>query len=54
MLNRVVTRIYFEDDPADPVLATVPQERRATLILGDDGRFDVHLQGERETVFFRL
>ena len=25
MLNRCVTRIYFEDDPADPVLASVPR-----------------------------
>jgi protocatechuate 3,4-dioxygenase alpha subunit len=54
MLNRCVTRIYFEDDPDDPVLASVPAERRSTLILGADGRFDVHLQGERETVFFKL
>jgi len=59
MLNRCVTRIYFadEDNRGDPVLETVPSERRETLIVepGDDGyRFDVHVQGDRETVFFRI
>ena len=59
MLNRCVTRIYFadEDNNGDPVLETVPSERRGTLLVerGEDGyRFDVHVQGERETVFFRI
>jgi protocatechuate 3,4-dioxygenase alpha subunit len=59
MLNRCVTRIYFgdEDNAGDPVLASVPDERRATLIAAptEDGyRFDVHVQGEGETVFFKL
>jgi protocatechuate 3,4-dioxygenase, alpha subunit len=52
MLNRVVTRIYF--DPGD-VPEAVPAERRATLIAeaADGGyRFDIHLQGPNETVFF--
>jgi protocatechuate 3,4-dioxygenase alpha subunit len=55
MLHRCVTRIYFADDPADPVLATVPEERRGTLLAqsADGGyRFDIHLQGPNETVFF--
>jgi protocatechuate 3,4-dioxygenase alpha subunit len=55
LLHRVVTRIYFADDPADPVLASVPAERRSTLIATKSGggyRFDVRLQGEGETVFF--
>jgi protocatechuate 3,4-dioxygenase, alpha subunit len=61
MLDRVVTRIYFPDEPganaADPVLASIPDPlRRATLVAepGPDGelRFDICLQGERETVFF--
>ena len=59
MLHRVVTRIYFADEPdanaADPVLARVPAERRATLLAQptDGGyRFDIHLQGPDETVFF--
>ena len=54
LLNRVVTRIHFseEDVPGD-----VPAERRHTLVAvpdGDGHRFDIHLQGEHETVFFRL
>jgi protocatechuate 3,4-dioxygenase, alpha subunit len=61
MLNRCVTRIYFGDEAAanaaDPVLARVPAERRATLIAEPDAdgyRFDVRLQGENETVFFSV
>jgi protocatechuate 3,4-dioxygenase, alpha subunit len=61
MLHRCVTRIYFADEPdanaLDPVLARVPAERRATLLAEatDDGyRFDIHLQGPAETVFFDL
>jgi protocatechuate 3,4-dioxygenase alpha subunit len=61
LLNRVVTRIYFADEQElnaqDPVLQSVPEERRATLLAqpADDGyRFDVHLQGEGETVFFAI
>lgn len=59
LLVRLVTRIYFSDEPAnasDPVLALVPPERRDTLIAkrGPDGvfRLDIRLQGEGETVFF--
>jgi protocatechuate 3,4-dioxygenase, alpha subunit len=61
LLNRVVTRIYFADErdlnAADPVLESVPEARRATLLAepADDGYcFDVHLQGEGETVFFAI
>ena len=59
MLNRCVTRIYFADEAneGDPVLDSVPEDRRGTIIAepGEDGyRFDVHVQGESETVFFRV
>ena len=59
VLDRVITRIYFadEDNAGDPVLAAVPEERRGTLIAeGENGayRFDIHLQGPNETVFFRF
>jgi protocatechuate 3,4-dioxygenase alpha subunit len=61
MLHRLVTRIYFADEAeanaADPVLKSVPEGRRATLLARptDDGyRFDIHLQGEHETVFFAI
>jgi protocatechuate 3,4-dioxygenase, alpha subunit len=61
MLQRCVTRIYFADEAeanaADPVLTSVPKDRRATLIAAanEDGyRFDIHLQGRGETVFFAV
>jgi protocatechuate 3,4-dioxygenase alpha subunit len=58
------TRLYFDDESdanaADPVLNLIEwQNRRPTLIAKrglQDGkpvyRFDIHLQGEHETVFF--
>ena len=61
LLKRLPTRIYFAGDPAndeDPVLALVPKERRETLMAQPDRskpgqwNFVIHLQGERETVFF--
>ena len=63
LLSHVFTRIYFDDEraanAADPVLASVPEDRRGTLIArreaGTSGtvyRFDIHMQGDRETVFF--
>ena len=51
------TRMYFndQDNGADPVLNLIEQpHRRLTLIAdGADGqyRFDIHLQGDKETVF---
>jgi protocatechuate 3,4-dioxygenase, alpha subunit len=61
MLHRCVTRIYFADEPeanaADPVLHSVPDERRATLLAEptDGGyAFDIRLQGPGETVFFAV
>ena len=61
MLLQNYTRIYLDTEAAnaaDPVLALVPAERRATLIArrapGDNAvyHFDIHLQGDDETVFF--
>src|SRR5207247_10043392 len=59
LLRHLVTRMYFPDEgaanSADPVLNVVDPERRSTLVAREDGgvlRFDIHLQGERETVFF--
>ncbi|MES5489026.1 protocatechuate 3,4-dioxygenase subunit alpha, partial [Bradyrhizobium sp. INPA03-11B] len=52
-------RIYFDDEAgnaADSTLALVPADRRATLIAergaGNAYTFDIHLQGDNETVFF--
>lgn len=61
MLLHLYTRIYFDDEAeknaADPILALVPAERRTTLIAKREAgsatyRFDIHLQGDDETVFF--
>lgn len=55
LLNRLFTRVYLPD-AADALLASLPAERRRTLIAVADGRrlvFDVRLQGEDETVFLR-
>jgi len=56
------TRMYFGDEEAanakDPVLSLIENpERRNTLIArkeGDTYHFDIHLQGDGETVFFDL
>jgi protocatechuate 3,4-dioxygenase, alpha subunit len=62
MLVHAFTRIYFPDDPleTDPTLALIDVARRSTLVAertSDGGgcvvyRWDIHLQGEQETVFF--
>lgn len=61
LIKRLATRLYFADGEGretDPVLACVPDDRRATLIAGrgDDGAWwlDLRLGGEGETVFFDL
>ena len=61
ILDRVVTRIYFADEAdanaEDVVLRWLSEEQRRTLIAeqtGDGYRLDIHLQGERETVFFAV
>jgi protocatechuate 3,4-dioxygenase alpha subunit len=59
LLKHVVTRVYFPDESAandaDPVLGLVEPERRSDLVAVEEAgayRFDVHLQGDRETPFF--
>jgi protocatechuate 3,4-dioxygenase alpha subunit len=63
MLSHAFTRLYFADEAAanaaDPVLGAVPKARRETLIArreetaaGVAYRFDIHMQGDQETVFF--
>ncbi|RZN33736.1 protocatechuate 3,4-dioxygenase subunit alpha [Bradyrhizobium sp. Leo121] len=62
MLLHLYTRIYFDDEAAnaaDPVLALVPADRRATLIARHKAGaanpsyvLDIHLQGDNETAFF--
>jgi protocatechuate 3,4-dioxygenase, alpha subunit len=60
LLTPQLTRLYFADDAGahqqDAILAIVPESRRETLIARRTGdlsyRWDLVLQGERETVFF--
>ena len=59
LLTRLVTRLYFPDEgtanETDPVLQSLSPAERSTLVaMRDQGglRFDIHLQGARETVFF--
>lgn len=61
MLLHLFTRIYFDGEAAnvtDAVLAQVPADRAGTLIAKREAdgayRFDIHLQGDKETVFFEV
>jgi protocatechuate 3,4-dioxygenase, alpha subunit len=62
LLARLVTRIYFPDEAeanaADPLLASItdPQVRARLVAIADgDGlRFDIRLQGARETPFLAI
>jgi protocatechuate 3,4-dioxygenase alpha subunit len=60
LLNRLFTRAYLPGEDSalatDPLLRSLPEDRRSTLLAreDDDGYvFDVHLQGPDETVFLR-
>lgn len=57
------TRIYFEDEAdanaEDPILTRIEHQNRVPTLLAkrqDNGayRFDIHLQGPKETVFFDI
>ena len=62
LLKRLVTRIYFPDEAeaneADPLLSSIEDAdaRVALVAVADDGglRFDINLQGDRETTFFAV
>lgn len=61
LLDHLMTRLYFEDEPAnatDPVLRSIAEARRATLLATrreESGEcvyaLDIRLQGPDETVF---
>jgi len=58
LLNRLFTRAYLPitDGATDALLASVPDDRRPTLVCAADAHgyvFDIRLMGERETVFLR-
>jgi protocatechuate 3,4-dioxygenase alpha subunit len=62
LLKRLVTRIYFPDEAeaneADPLLSSIedPDARAGLVAVEEDGglRFDINLQGDRETTFFAV
>ncbi|MGW4852314.1 protocatechuate 3,4-dioxygenase subunit alpha [Streptomyces sp. NPDC004288] len=56
LLHHLFTRIYLPgpDTDADPLLASLPADRRRTLLAAGNARtlrFDIRLQGPEETVF---
>lgn len=62
LLKHLVTRLYFPDEEqanaADPVLNRIedPQHRATLVAQPENGglRFDIHLQGQDQTVFFDI
>ena len=59
LLRHQLTRLYFPDETvanaADPLLLSLSEADRATLVAQQTGeglRFDIRMQGERQTVFF--
>jgi protocatechuate 3,4-dioxygenase alpha subunit len=57
LLKQLYTRMFFDADTVDELLRSLPEEDRATLVAqpeGDGYRFDIHLQGDRQTAFFAL
>lgn len=59
LLRHQLTRLYFPDEPeanaSDPVLSGLSEADRATLVAeqADGGlRLEIHMQGDRQTVFF--
>jgi len=56
------TRMYFGDEESanaeDPVLRRIEHKSRVRTLIaprqGDTYQFDVHLQGDRETIFFDI
>ena len=55
LLRHQLTRMYFPGHTLDPALSFLGPDERATLVAEQEGnalRFDIRLQGERQTVFF--
>jgi protocatechuate 3,4-dioxygenase alpha subunit len=60
MLKHAYTRIYFGDEKtandADPILARIEEPGRKETLMsqrsGNEYRWDIHMQGDKETVFF--
>ncbi len=65
LMHHAFTRLYFSDETEaneqDPLMKQLPLDRRSTLIAqrieADDEvvyQFDIHMQGDHETVFFEF
>ncbi|WP_181767472.1 protocatechuate 3,4-dioxygenase subunit alpha [Streptomyces albidus (ex Kaewkla and Franco 2022)] len=63
LLHHLFTRVYFPQDTdahaIDPLLASLDADRRETLVATAERapgsyRFDIRLQGEKETVFLEF
>ncbi|MEV4974699.1 protocatechuate 3,4-dioxygenase subunit alpha [Streptomyces scopuliridis] len=62
LTHHLFTRVHLPEPrealAADPLLASLPPERRATLVAvaepGSTYRFDIRIQGEAETVFLEF
>ena len=59
LLRHQLTRVYWPDEAAaneaDPVLSRLDREGATLVAEQEDGalRFDIHMQGDRATVFFQ-
>lgn len=56
LLKHQLTRVYAPG-ASDEVLESLPEEQRSTLVaIAEDGalRFDIRMQGPRQTVFFAV
>lgn len=63
MLLHAFARIYFADEAAnsnDSIFSRLPEDRRETLLARREPaadpaayQFDIHMQGKRETLFFK-
>jgi protocatechuate 3,4-dioxygenase alpha subunit len=56
LLAHLVTRCYFTDTNDDVLAALDPADRETLIARPEDDllRFDIHLQGDRQTVFFAV
>ncbi|WP_329310086.1 protocatechuate 3,4-dioxygenase subunit alpha [Streptomyces sp. NBC_01262] len=55
LTHHLYTRVYFPENGEDALLASLTPQRRGTLVADPEPngtyRFDIHLQGDEETVF---
>jgi protocatechuate 3,4-dioxygenase, alpha subunit len=58
LLRHLYTRIYFPDEEeanaADPLLSSIDDPVQRQTLIADGLRFDIHLQGERQTAFLDI